>query len=178
MIDEAYDEFVTSSDYASTIPLIQQGYRNLAVTRTFSKLYALAGLRVGYAIAQADLITLFNGFIAIDNSNLTGMVAAHAALQETDFVRDSIAMVTAARRIMQQTLDDLQLPYAPSHGNFIYHQIQGDFSTYHAQMQAHDVWVGREFPPIHGWSRLTLGTPEEMTHFSQLLYRFREQGWV
>ncbi|MDO5687121.1 MAG: histidinol-phosphate transaminase [Neisseria sp.] len=178
LLDEAYAEFVTDARFVSGIEWVKQGYKNVAVTRTFSKLYALAGLRVGYAIAVPELIEQFEGFMSIDNTNLAAASAAVASLQDPNFQRRSVESISRSRAIVTQALDELGLKYVPSNANFIFHEVKGSVKTYQERMKAQHVVVGREFPPAVGWNRLTLGTPEEMTVFVRVLKDFRTKGWV
>ena len=83
-----------------------------------------------------------------------------------------------SRQIVQNALTELGLKFAPSNGNFIFHEIKGDVKTYQERMKAHSILVGREFLPIQGWNRLTLGTPDEMKVFVKVLKEFRAKGWI
>ncbi|CRY54385.1 putative aminotransferase [Yersinia intermedia] len=178
IIDEAYAEFVSDPAFRSAIELVQAGHKNLLVTRTFSKIFALAGLRVGYGIAHPALIAQVENFVSLDNTNTAGAVAALASLQDKPFVHYSRQSTDHARRIVTEALDQLQLAYVPSQANFVFHQVTGDVKTYQNRMKQYHVFVGREFPPAVGWNRLTLGTPEEMTAFVTVLKMFRSKGWV
>ncbi|WP_145577422.1 pyridoxal phosphate-dependent aminotransferase [Yersinia alsatica] len=178
IIDEAYAEFVSDPAFRSAIALVQAGHKNLLVTRTFSKIFALAGLRIGYGIAHPQLIAAIENFVSLDNTNTAGAVAALASLQDKPFVVQSRQSADLARRIVTQALDQLKLAYLPSQANFIFHQVPGDVKTYQKRMKQYHVFVGREFPPAVGWNRLTLGTPEEMTAFVSVLRMFRTNGWV
>lgn len=178
IIDEAYAEFVSDPAFRSAIALVQAGHKNLLVTRTFSKTFALAGLRIGYGIAHPQLIAAIENFVSLDNTNTAGAVAALASLQDKPFVIQSRQSADLARRIVTQALDQLKLAYLPSQANFIFHQVPGDVKTYQKRMKQYHVFVGREFPPAVGWNRLTLGTPEEMTAFVSVLRMFRANGWV
>ncbi|WP_058912127.1 pyridoxal phosphate-dependent aminotransferase [Entomohabitans teleogrylli] len=178
ILDEAYAEFVTDPAFRSAIGLVKQGRKNLIVTRTFSKIYALAGLRIGYAVAHADIIAQTEAFMSLDNTNMTGAVAALASLEDRAFLANSLASTDAARKIVTTALDKLGLEYLPSQANFIFHKVPGEVKTYQQRMKEHHVFVGREFPPATGWNRLTLGTPQEMSQFVDILNTFREKGWV
>ncbi|BET79661.1 Aminotransferase classes I and II [Edwardsiella anguillarum] len=79
---------------------------------------------------------------------------------------------------MCAALDELKLAYLPSQANFIFHQVNGDAARYQARMKQHHILVGRPFPPLNNWNRLTLGTPQEMQLFVAQLHAFRRQGWV
>ncbi|POT55197.1 aminotransferase class I [Citrobacter amalonaticus] len=178
IMDEAYAEFVTHPDFKSAVDLVKQGHKNVIVTRTFSKIYALAGLRIGYAVAHADTLADIEAFMSLDNTNMAGAIAAIASLEDREFLANSLSSTNTARKIVTDALDELKLEYLPSQANFIFHKVPGEVKTYQQRMKEHHVFVGREFPPAVGWNRLTLGTPQEMMQFVIVLKMFREKGWV
>ncbi|NBM12943.1 MULTISPECIES: pyridoxal phosphate-dependent aminotransferase [Proteus] len=178
IIDEAYAEFVSTPEFISAISLVAAGYKNLIVARTFSKIYALAGLRVGYGVAVPEVISQIDAFVSIDNTNTAGAVAALASLKDKAYVEYSRKSIDVSRQIIVDALKELNIEYAPSHANFIFHKVKGDVKTYQNRMKDANIMVGREFPPALGWSRLTLGTPEEMSYFVATLKEFRTKGWI
>ncbi|CAG9421862.1 pyridoxal phosphate-dependent aminotransferase [Providencia alcalifaciens] len=178
IVDEAYAEFVEDPQFVSAIELVKAGQKNLIVTRTFSKIYALAGLRVGYGIAIPEIIEAVDEFISIDNTNTAGAVAAIASLKDKKFLEYSLKSNNLSRKIVEAALNELGLEYAPSQANFIFHKVKGDVKTYKQRMKEANIMVGREFPPVMGWNRLTLGTPQEMEQFVAVLKEFRQKGWV
>ncbi|MBI6529580.1 aminotransferase class I/II-fold pyridoxal phosphate-dependent enzyme [Proteus vulgaris] len=178
IIDEAYAEFVSTPEFTSAIALVIAGYKNLIVARTFSKIYALAGLRVGYGVAVPEVISQIDAFVSIDNTNTAGAVAALASLKDKAYVEYSRKSIDVSRQMVVDVLKELNIEYAPSHANFIFHKVKGDVKTYQNRMKDANIMVGREFPPAFGWSRLTLGTPEEMSYFVTTLKVFRAKGWI
>ncbi|WP_096386296.1 histidinol-phosphate transaminase [Hafnia sp. CBA7124] len=178
IVDEAYAEFVNDSAFKSAIGLVQSGQKNLIVTRTFSKIFALAGLRIGYGIAAPEVIAQVENFVSLDNTNTAGAVAALASLKDKTFVAMSRKSIDLSRQIVTSMLDELNLEYVPSQANFIFHKVNGDVKTYQDRMKQQNIYVGREFPPAVGWNRLTLGTPQEMQVFVSVLKSFRAKGWV
>ncbi|WP_075321104.1 pyridoxal phosphate-dependent aminotransferase [Histophilus somni] len=178
LLDEAYGEYVANADFESGLVFIKKGNGNVLVTKTFSKIYALAGLRVGYAIGSKELIELTESFMSLDNTNLTGAVGALASLKDKEFLKYSQTVNLRSRQIVETALKELGLKYAESNGNFIFHEIKADVKTYQVRMKEHHVLVGRLFPPIEGYNRLTLGTPDEMLVFVKVLKEFRQKGWV
>lgn len=178
IIDEAYAEFVSTPEFISAISLVAAGYKNLIVARTFSKIYALAGLRVGYGVAVPEVISQIDSFVSIDNTNTAGAVAALASLKDKAYVEYSRKSIDVSRQIVVDALKELNIEYAPSHANFIFHKVKGDVKTYQNRMKDANIMVGREFPPALGWSRLTLGTPEEMSYFVSTLKAFRAKDWI
>lgn len=178
IVDEAYAEFVEDPKFTSAIERVKQGQTNLLVTRTFSKIFALAGLRVGYGIGVPTVVAAVDEFLPLDNTNTAGAVAALASLQDKPFIAYSLKSNNLSRKIVESALNDLGITYAPSQANFIFHKVKGDVKTYQKRMAEAHVMVGREFPPAFGWSRLTLGTPEEMEQFVMVLKQFREKDWI
>ena len=178
IIDEAYAEFVSTPEFTSAIALVAEGYKNLIVARTFSKIYALAGLRVGYGVAVPDVISEVDVFVSIDNTNTAGAVAALVSLKDKAYVEYSRKSIDVSRQMVVDALKELDIEYTPSHANFIFHKVKGDVKTYQNRMKDANIMVGREFPPAFGWSRLTLGTPEEMSYFVTTLKAFRAKGWI
>lgn len=179
LLDQAYLEYVTDSSFENGVEWIKQGVSdNLIVIHTFSKLYALAGMRVGYAISNSQAIKDVEAFMSMDNTNLSGAVAAIATLNDAEFLALSLRTTNQSRQMIETVLDELELRYLPSQTNFIFHEIKGDLKIYIDRMRESGIKVGREFPPVRGFSRLSLGTPDEMAVFIKALKSFREQGWV
>lgn len=179
LLDEAYFGYVTDPSFESGVEWVKQGLSdNLIVVRTFSKLFGLAGLRVGYAIANPQLIAEIGSLMSTDNINISGAVAAIATLEDEAFLARSLQTTNQARQMMETALDKLGLRYLPSQTNFIFYKVNGDVQTYIDRMKEHGIAVGREFPSIPGFNRITLGTPEEMMVVIDTLQLFREKGWV
>ena len=179
LLDEAYFGYVTDPSFESGVEWIKQGLSdNLIVVRTFSKLFGLAGLRVGYAIGHPQIIAEIGSLMSTDNINVSGAVAAIATLEDEAFLAHSLQTTNQARQMMETALDELGLRYLPSQTNFMFYEVKGDVQTYIDRMKEHGIAVGREFPSIPGFNRITLGTPEEMTVVIDTLQLFRKQGWV
>jgi histidinol-phosphate aminotransferase len=118
VIDEAYQDFADDPDFPKTIPMLA-ARKNLFVTRTFSKLYGLAGLRIGYGAGHADTINdLFRTKQAF-NVNLAAQAAAAAALEDADFVSRSLSLVKEGKEQVCQGLERLGIPFYPTQANFI-----------------------------------------------------------
>jgi histidinol-phosphate aminotransferase len=118
VIDEAYNEYLTPELRADTVKLVKR-HPNLVVTRTFSKAYGLAGLRVGYAIAHASVADVMNRVRQPFNVNSIALAAAAAALDDMEFVARSYAENLQGLRQLVEGAGKLGLDYIPSHGNFI-----------------------------------------------------------
>ncbi len=177
IVDEAYAEYVNDPTFVSAIALTGHN-PHLVVARTFSKIYALAGLRVGYGIAHPQRIQAMAAQASIDNANLAGCVAAKAALDDPEWVTQSRASNQQSLALVLATLDALGLKALPCNANFLFHEVKGDTATYQQRMKEAGILVGRAFNHSNGWNRLSLGRPDEMTRFCQTLIQFRQKGWV
>ncbi|MBY6187342.1 aminotransferase class I/II-fold pyridoxal phosphate-dependent enzyme [Marinobacter hydrocarbonoclasticus] len=177
ILDEAYAEYVNDPDFVSAIGLTRHN-PHLVVARTFSKIYALAGLRVGYGIAHPAMINAMSAQASIDNANLAGCVAAKAALEDPQWVSLSRASNQQSLAMVLATLEELGLKALPCNANFLFHQVSGDTALYQQRMAQAGILVGRAFSHSNGWNRLSLGRPDEMKTFCQTLIAFRQKGWV
>ncbi len=177
VVDEAYFEFTEDPRYRSAAPLIASR-PNLLVARTFSKIHAMAGLRLGYALAQPATIQRLRLFSCGNNANELALVAGRVSLGDAEFHERTLASNRAARTILVGALDSLGLTYLPSHTNFVMHRIRGELTDYIARMREAGFQVGRPFPPMLDHSRVSLGLPSEMEAFVQALRGFRARSWV
>jgi len=165
--DEAYYDFITEPDYPSMVELVKEG-RNIIVSKTFSKVFGLAGLRVGYLIARPDIAKRLKAGI-MANTNILAIEAAKAALKDDDFYKFSIANNKKAKDHIYKTLDDLQLEYIPSHSNFVFFKTNRHIDDMIAAMKKENIQIGRPFPPKYDWARISTGTMEEMELFGNAL---------
>jgi histidinol-phosphate aminotransferase len=117
--DEAYHEYVKSPDFPNSLAL-QSKYPNLVVMRTFSKIYGLAGLRVGYTVASEEIIKQFDLFQAPFTVNHMAAEAVIAALEDSEFVEESIEANTNGRRFLAKELTKLGFHVVPSESNFLF----------------------------------------------------------
>ncbi len=118
VIDEAYFEYVQAAEYPDASRWLDE-FPNLIVTRTFSKAYGLASLRIGYALSHPDIADLLNRVRQPFNVNSMAQVAALAALEDEDFIRQSVALNDAGMKQLRQGFEELSLACIPSVGNFI-----------------------------------------------------------
>lgn len=118
IFDEAYNEFVRAADYASAQNYIPR-YKNLIVLRTFSKIYGLAGFRLGAMIAPPEVVEVYNRVRKPFNVNDLAQVAANAALQDKEFIERSQQTCWKGLDYFYKKLEELGLPYIPSQGNFV-----------------------------------------------------------
>lgn len=166
VVDEAYAEFVDAPEWASALTL-QARHPNLVVTRTFSKAYALAGLRVGFAIAHPGLIAVMERVRESFNVNSAGLAAAQAALGDGEHLQWVIARNAEQRAALASALRSRGLKVFPSQTNFLLAQFSepGD-STSVAKIEAALCAIGIVLRPMAGYGlghclRITVGNPDE-----------------
>jgi histidinol-phosphate aminotransferase len=176
VVDEAYHHYVAEPGYRSILPLAAK-HPNLLVARTFSKVYAMAGLRLGYIVAKESLIRRLSALTQL-NVNQLALTAAIASLDDQDFLGRSIASNREAKLILTDTLDQLAIRYCPSHTNFLMMQVKGPLSSFIDRMRAEGILVGRPFPPMTTYNRVSLGLPKETEIFATKLRKFRHHGWI
>jgi histidinol-phosphate aminotransferase len=177
LVDEAYYEYCEAPGYWSCMKWIADR-PNVIVARSFSKVYGMAGMRLGYGVAHPETARLLRSYIGRNNANHLALVAALASLRDAELIERSRAANTRAKTILHDCLNELGLEYLPSHTNFVMHRITGDLQSYSRRMEEHGVRVGRPFPPMLEYNRLSLGLPEEMERFAEVLREFRSQRWV
>lgn len=177
IVDEAYFEFATDPGYRTSVGWIRRN-PNVIVTRTFSKIYGMAGLRLGYGIAHEATAGQLREYASRNNVNHLALVAALASLDDKELVERGLATNARGRAILAEVLGELELAHLPSHTNFVMHRINGDLRSYRERMLAAGIRVGRPFPPMLDHNRISIGLPEEMSRFAETLKGFRKKGWV
>ena len=175
--DEAYIEYVEDERMWSSLPWIGKK-RNVLVVKTFSKIYGMAGLRIGYGIAHPDTAARLTDFASRNNANQIAIAAAGASFQDEQLMKKSREVNRQSREMVEATLDELGLERMPTQANFLMHRISGDLATYRNRMADAGFLVGRDFPPKLDWNRLSFGLPEDMGRFCDTLRDFRTKGWV
>lgn len=168
VLDEAYNEYLDPELRFDSARWVEQ-YPNLIVSRTFSKAYGLAGLRVGFAIAQAPLTDLLNRVRQPFNVNSLAQAAAIAALADNQFLQESYTLNKAGKAQLVQALQRLGLRYVPSYGNFVLVHV-GDAPGINLQLLKRGVIVR----PVAGdglpeWLRVSIGLETENARFIQAL---------
>jgi histidinol-phosphate aminotransferase len=149
------------------VELVKEG-RNVIVSKTFSKVYGLAGLRVGYLIARPDIARRLKSAV-MANTNVLAIAGAKGALEDDDFYKFSIAKNAEAKQHVYKTLDGMGLEYIPSHTNFVFFKTGRPIEGLMEDMERENVLVGRPFPPMLDWCRISTGTLEEMEIFGNAL---------
>lgn len=171
VLDEAYYEYATASDYPQSLTFLAQ-YPNAIVLRTFSKAYGLAGLRIGYAIAHATVIAKINTVRPTFNTSSLAQMAAIAALSDQPFVRHAVQMNTAELERFYTRLDQLHIPYTRSQTNFIYMDVGYAGALVAEAFLPHGVIIR---PMAGNHIRVSIGTPVQNDRFFAVLKDVLEQ---
>ena len=165
--DEAYYDFIDDPNYPSMVELVKQD-KNVIVSKTFSKVYGLAGLRIGYMVAKPEIIKkMRKNLMAF--TNMIAIAAAEEALRDKEFYDFSLKKTKEGKRLIYQTLDQLGLAYTPSQTNFIFFRSGVPIVELQRKMKTQGVLIGRPFPPFDKWCRISTGTIEEVKRFNQAL---------
>jgi histidinol-phosphate aminotransferase len=169
LIDEAYFHFVLDEDYISGCEW--PDLPNLVVVRTFSKIYGLAGLRLGYALSTPQNIDAMRQHAVASNTNAAALQAALASLEDWDLVPRQRQRNAETRAWLCAELARDGRRFIPSHANFVMFEVGGDAAPLIAAFRAEGILVGRKFPSLGGWLRVSIGTREEMAAFVAALRR-------
>jgi histidinol-phosphate aminotransferase len=168
VLDEAYNEYLPPELRSDSVAWVRR-FPNLLVSRTFSKAFGLAGLRVGYGIAQPALTDLLNRVRQPFNVNAAAQAAAIAALGDHEFLAKSYALNLAGMQQLVAAFRSLRLDYVPSYGNFVLVKV-GPAARVYDELLKRGVIVR----PVAGyglpeWLRVTVGLPEENQRFVDAL---------
>jgi histidinol-phosphate aminotransferase len=161
MVDEAYHEYVDAPDYATALPIALEN-PSVIVVRTFSKVYGMAGLRVGYAVGQPDTLARMARHRLPNALNVLASAAAVATVADHKHLEREQQLNRAARDFTHRALQAMGLTPAPSHANFLMVPIGRDSRAFREACAARGVLVGRPFPPLTTHARISIGTMDEM----------------
>ena len=170
LMDEAYGEFADSETFPDTISKLKEGRNNLFITRTFSKVYGLAGFRVGYGIGDPALIELMNRIKLPFNIGLAAQRAAVGALQDDEFIARTLSNTGEGRTMIYAALDGLGLRYIVSSTNFIFIDTGHDGDLVADELMKRGVIVrsAKNYgTPTH--IRVTVGTRRQNRRFTEAL---------
>lgn len=168
VLDEAYNEYLPQENRYDSVAWLKE-FSNLIISRTFSKAYGLAGLRVGYAFADAQVADMMNRVRQPFNVNSVAQAAAVAALQDEDFVRQTNELNRRGMEQISAGLRKLGLEYIPSYGNFIAFKIGDGMKMYRRLLE-----LGVIVRPVAGYAmpeylRVSIGTASENEKFLSVL---------
>ncbi|MGQ0650100.1 MAG: pyridoxal phosphate-dependent aminotransferase [Gemmatimonadaceae bacterium] len=161
LVDEAYFEYVDLPGYGTAIPAAMEN-KSIVVSRTFSKVFGLAGARVGYAIAHADTIKKLEPWRLNNGVSSLSAAAAIASCELEDHVKRQQALNREVRNFTLKTVNAAGFTAAPTHTNFIMVDIRRDATAFQKKCLERGVSIGRPFPPLDRYSRISIGTMDEM----------------
>jgi histidinol-phosphate aminotransferase len=164
LVDEAYFHYAEDPDYETVIPLVQE-HKNLIVARTFSKVYGMAGLRCGYAVARPEALELLRAHQAWDTVNAMAVAAARASLADQPHVAQSRRLNREAKSYVMSELDRMGYTLLPSATNFLMADLRRPVGPVIEALKQRKVEVGRVFPALPTHLRVTIGTRDQMKVF-------------
>ena len=169
VVDEAYYEFVNDNEKLNTIDLLAN-HPNLVITRTFSKAYGLAGLRLGFAIASTEITAILQRVLLPFTVNIAAATAVSAALDDLDFIKMTVKANLLGLKQIKEGLDKLNLNYLPTSGNFITFDCKEDGMRIFQGLLQHGIIIR----PLHQYEmnnflRVTIGTEAQNTRFLEAL---------
>jgi histidinol-phosphate aminotransferase len=169
LVDEAYAHFVEDPSFRSALDLIAK-QPNVVVARTFSKIYGMAGLRLGYAVGTKERIGEMAKYATLSNANAAVLAAALASLDDPDLVTRQRRLLNDTRRWLVAEMDRQGRRTIPSHTNFVMIDVGGDVKPVIQAFRDRNILVGRKFPSLPNWLRVTIGTPDEIKVFAAALH--------
>jgi histidinol-phosphate aminotransferase len=164
LVDEAYHHFVEDPKHRSAIDAIPR-HPNLVVARTFSKIYGMAGMRLGYAVASEANASLLRANASWNNVNAAALSIALAELADGDLVPRQRAKLNGTRRWLCARLSKDGRRFIPSEANFLMIHVGRDVGSLIPEFRGKGILVGRKFPSMPDWLRVSIGTPEETESF-------------
>jgi len=168
LVDEAYHHFVEDPRYRTACELIDR-HPNVVVARTFSKIYGMAGWRLGYAVGSKEKIAAMSKFATFSNANAVVLSAAVASLNDQDLVPRARKRLNDTRRWLVSEMAKQGRRTIPSETNFVMIDVGGDVTPVIAAFRGRKILVGRKFPSLPNWLRITIGRPEEVDAFAAAL---------
>jgi histidinol-phosphate aminotransferase len=168
VVDEAYLDFTDNYKADSMVDLVHEDL-NLIVMRTFSKIHGLAGLRIGFGVTRPQIAARLKSHKHVNFVNYLGIHAAKAALEDTEFHDFSRARIKKDRDILMEQLKSLGLEHTQARGNFVFFYPKMKHADFRARMAEKGVLTGRSFPPLDDWSRVAIGTSEDMQLLAKVL---------
>lgn len=169
LVDEAYIEFLDDYKSISMVSQVKKG-NNVIVLRTFSKLYGLAGLRIGYLMANESIVSELKKFYSnLSSVALPSLKAALAAYDDKNFLQNSRLKLQSSKNFTESILTKNGYNFIPSQTNYILFELKMDGEKFKAEMLKRGVSIKVwNFDQKH-WCRVSLGTADEMNHFAHAL---------
>jgi histidinol-phosphate aminotransferase len=174
--DDAYADYVEDPEYPDTVGERGDGSVPVVTLRTFSKLYGLAGLRIGYAVAPGAVIEAMQRIRQPFNVNALALVGALAALDDQEHVRRTLEVNQQGMRMLSGAFDRLGLPFVPSAANFILVRVGQGLAVYEALLRRGVIVRPMDGYGLPEYLRVTIGLPEENRRFVEALEAVLREG--
>jgi len=160
VVDEAYIDLTDQQSLSSLVAT----NKNLIIVRTFSKMYGLAGARIGYALAHQVTVKKLKNLQSWPNGSLSlvSIAGALATLRDGEFSKKVYALNQTVRKYTIEQLEQLNISCIPSHSNFLYFSLANYQNDYFEQLESHDILGTRIYEENGQWTRITIGTMDEM----------------
>jgi len=168
LVDEAYHHFVESPKYKTALELAAR-HDNVVVARTFSKIYGMAGMRIGYGVASPANAALMETHTAWDNTSQSALAMGLAALADPNVVADQRKRLNDTKHWLCAELDRDRRSYIPSETNFVMIDVGTDVTPVIQAFAGRGIQVGRKFPSMGNWLRVSIGKPDDMQAFMAAL---------
>jgi histidinol-phosphate aminotransferase len=177
VLDEAYGEFVYDESYSNGVSMISE-HRNLLVLRTFSKIYGLASLRIGYGIGHPDVIRFVNQVREPFNTSRAAQAAAKASLADDDFLQSCRQANASGIRYLQEQFDRMGLAYFPSFGNFVMVDVKRPSPEIFDALLRRGIIVRARWTYYPTYIRVSVGTQAENETFISMLEQVMQEVTV
>ncbi|HVT37817.1 MAG TPA: aminotransferase class I/II-fold pyridoxal phosphate-dependent enzyme [Gemmatimonadaceae bacterium] len=161
LVDEAYFEYVDEPSYGTVMPLALENPR-VIVMRTFSKVMGMAGLRVGYAIGRKETLAKLSSWVMGSSISQLSLAAAHAAVTDSEHVAREVRRNRTVRAYTRKFFADAGYDMSQGQANFVMVNIRRDAKAFKTDCIKRGVAVGRPFPPLNTYTRISFGTMPEM----------------
>ncbi|HEY4132862.1 MAG TPA: aminotransferase class I/II-fold pyridoxal phosphate-dependent enzyme [Gemmatimonadaceae bacterium] len=161
LIDEAYHEYVGDPTYATAMPIAVNNPR-VVVTRTFSKVFGMAGLRAGYAVGQPETLKKMRGWLLGSNVNALALAAAGATVVDTAHIAEEQRKNREARAFTKKFFETAGYTVHGADANFMMIDVRRDAKAFKMECVKHKVAIGRPFPAVPTYARVSVGTMPEM----------------
>lgn len=166
LIDEAYNELTDDPDYTSMVDLVREG-ENVLISRTFSKIFGMAGLRVGYGMGHPDIARLVGGHV-MAWANGVGMTCAYHSYLDDEFIGFSRSKILEGREMVNETFRRNGVEPLPSQTNFVYADIGRDADEFQAKMAERNILIRGIYQTFDTYSRVSMGRLEDLEVFDRV----------
>ena len=174
LIDEAYNELTDRPDYTSMVDLVRRG-SNILITRTFSKIFGMAGLRMGYGMGHPDIVSVVRDNV-MAWPNGVGLYAAYHSYLDEDFIAFSREKILQGREMVNATFRRHGIEPLPSQTSFVYADIQRDADVFKARMAERNVKIRGIYKGYSTFSRVSMGRIEDLRTFDQIFGEIYSQS--